>query len=738
MSPEQCSSGRVTGASDQYSLGALVYQMIAGVPPFTGNTMSVMQAHLHQEPTPLADVRPECPGELASAVHRMLAKAPEDRFPTISAAIAAAGATLPGLDDPVRQQLEDLATPVSGVLVEQVEYVLREGQRRAFPVTLTTPTGKRVMGRRISLQSADVSVADVDAGDLMALSPGSTEVVVAAGSARMKVQVSIEPDPIGDIRITPSEATVLIGGTTQLRAVVLDIDGTQLDERAVLWRSSNPAVARVSSSGVVEGVEQGQALVAARTGGKYSTATITIGGAARREVPSGGRSYATPAGVKRTVEVLPAAATGATSGETRGGSSGAATPSDTEPSRRNPVLLAAGAGVVLLLIALVLWRPWGGGAAPPAVTTPAAATASLSVATNVPAGGVVVARSAAGTVVPLSAQATLLEPGNYTLEFRAPGYAPADSIVVVREGESFAWNPQFTQLAAAPSTPSAPPVTTTNVADGSIAAIGNLPPGGLIVARDASGRALPLSERPTPLPPGNYSLEFRAPGYHPADSMLTLASRQHVVWAPAIREVAPAAAAGPREGIVEVRGTFPTGAVVSARDADGRVTQINGGRISLPPGTYTLELRASGIENESRAITVRAGETEVWTPALRAVRATPPTVDVRADQAAIDALVRDFHARFARRDTSVVALLPAAERQTWQLAFTNQAAFTDFRATLASADAARVTGDSATVQFTMNVSFRSGGRAQSPVLRYQASARRTASGWRLVQVSPQR
>src|SRR5215213_8578393 len=109
MSPEQCAGGEVSGASDQYSLGAVAYEMVTGNPPFTGSTYSVIQAHVEQAPKPLHE-HCDCPPELEAAVLRMLAKNPEDRWPGMPQALAALGATALADDDPLRAELSRLAT----------------------------------------------------------------------------------------------------------------------------------------------------------------------------------------------------------------------------------------------------------------------------------------------------------------------------------------------------------------------------------------------------------------------------------------------------------------------------------------------------------------------------------------------------------------------------------------------------------------------------------------------------
>ncbi len=110
MSPEQCTSRDVTGASDQYALGCVAYELLTGQVPFPGSAMmSVMYAHVHNPPAPLREKREDCPEEVAAAVMRMLAKDPAERFPTLEAAAAAIGEPHPESVEEARDRLIDLA-----------------------------------------------------------------------------------------------------------------------------------------------------------------------------------------------------------------------------------------------------------------------------------------------------------------------------------------------------------------------------------------------------------------------------------------------------------------------------------------------------------------------------------------------------------------------------------------------------------------------------------------------------
>lgn len=110
MSPEQATADVITGASDQYSLGIVAYEMLTGRVPFTGSSMmAIMYSHFHDEPPSIRLLRPDCPEPLCNAVMRMLRKAPEERWPSMEDAVAAAGSRPLAPEDPTRTQLIALA-----------------------------------------------------------------------------------------------------------------------------------------------------------------------------------------------------------------------------------------------------------------------------------------------------------------------------------------------------------------------------------------------------------------------------------------------------------------------------------------------------------------------------------------------------------------------------------------------------------------------------------------------------
>lgn len=102
MAPEQIEGQRGDQRTDIYALGTIMYELLAGKTPFTGDTpMATMAQHLNNTPPRLDKINPAISTQIAAIVATCLARNPEDRYQTMDALIAA-------LNDPTSADLSIL------------------------------------------------------------------------------------------------------------------------------------------------------------------------------------------------------------------------------------------------------------------------------------------------------------------------------------------------------------------------------------------------------------------------------------------------------------------------------------------------------------------------------------------------------------------------------------------------------------------------------------------------------
>lgn len=223
MSPEQCAGDQVSGASDQYSLGVVAYEMLAGQAPFSGSSMmGLMYSHFHDVPPALETLRPDCPAELRDAVMRMLSKAPADRWPTLEEAAIAMGARPLERDDPTRDHLIALArTSENHRIVSQVQtprspipLSLKRGHTASSPAAQARWRPAALTAGAIVLLGAGYLIANVAARATLSESPpvvtptGDSAPKNAASPPRDSSQVSLRE------QLPPASANVRDGKST--------------------------------------------------------------------------------------------------------------------------------------------------------------------------------------------------------------------------------------------------------------------------------------------------------------------------------------------------------------------------------------------------------------------------------------------------------------------------------------------------------------------------------------------
>jgi eukaryotic-like serine/threonine-protein kinase len=84
MAPEQW-EGHPVPATDQYALAVMAYELLTRRPPFQGGMAQLMYQHFHVQPQPPSTLQPRLPQALDAVLLRALAKAPQERFPSVTA-----------------------------------------------------------------------------------------------------------------------------------------------------------------------------------------------------------------------------------------------------------------------------------------------------------------------------------------------------------------------------------------------------------------------------------------------------------------------------------------------------------------------------------------------------------------------------------------------------------------------------------------------------------------------------
>ena len=180
----------------------------------------------------------------------------------------------------------DLAAPV-GITVTQVPHAISVepselafsslGDTATVSATVTDARDNVIANARVDWSSSDPSVATVDvAGLVTAVASGDASVTATLGDLEARTDVTVTQVP-DSIAVEPSElAFSALGDTATVTATVIDTDGAVIVNAEVEWSSDDPAVATVSSEGLVMAVGVGDASVTAAFGDLAATVGITV------------------------------------------------------------------------------------------------------------------------------------------------------------------------------------------------------------------------------------------------------------------------------------------------------------------------------------------------------------------------------------------------------------------------------------------------------------------------------
>ncbi|HEX8710071.1 MAG TPA: Calx-beta domain-containing protein, partial [Pyrinomonadaceae bacterium] len=169
---------------------------------------------------------------------------------------------------------------ISRIEITPTEATINVGAQQQFTARAYDANGQLLTGVLFQWQSSNPAVATVDQNGLATgVSAGTTQIRASArgvqsGPALLTVR-DVERT-LTRVEVTPSPATIPVGGSQQFTARGFDQFGNEITGLAFVWESSNTAVATVDQSGLATAIAQGQAIIKATSQGVSGTATLNV------------------------------------------------------------------------------------------------------------------------------------------------------------------------------------------------------------------------------------------------------------------------------------------------------------------------------------------------------------------------------------------------------------------------------------------------------------------------------
>jgi len=287
LSPEQARGERVDARSDLYSSGCLLYELLTGRPPFTGDSpVAIAYQHVREQPIPPSRIDPEVPAWADAIVLKAMEKDPNDRYQTagdmrndIQRALSGAPVSAPMHSDPYATGTRRIgqATQMAGATSAIPPYRYGEEQqgqdygepprRRAWPWVLAAVIALLLVGggiyafKFISGNGGNIAVPAVEGKTLQQAKAAIKKAQLDVGKVTEKTSQSVKANHV--ISTSPQNGTT-VAAHTKVNIVVSSGVGTKTVPRLVGLKQTD-AQSKLTSLGLNAQVQYRPSLQAAGT-----------------------------------------------------------------------------------------------------------------------------------------------------------------------------------------------------------------------------------------------------------------------------------------------------------------------------------------------------------------------------------------------------------------------------------------------------------------------------------------
>ena len=167
--------------------------------------------------------------------------------------------------------------PVASVAVSPTSATLIVGQTLQLEAQPRDASGRPLDGRTMTWSTNRPDVATVTStGIVAAVSPGTATITATSEGRSGTATIVVQAPTVSRVEVTPATATVNVGGSFRLTAIVYDSRGSVIPGAQVKWASSDLTIAIVDNTGRVLGLSEGNVVITATSGDKAGTASVRV------------------------------------------------------------------------------------------------------------------------------------------------------------------------------------------------------------------------------------------------------------------------------------------------------------------------------------------------------------------------------------------------------------------------------------------------------------------------------